>query len=74
MNPSHPQPSDDPATRDLNQADLQAQIAALSEIMQAISAAQGDEKPIFQTILKNAQSLCNAPMAALISRERNSGA
>jgi len=34
--------------------------------MQAINTSRGDERPIFDAILKNAQALCNAPMAGLI--------
>ncbi|WP_432816647.1 GAF domain-containing protein [Sulfitobacter sp. JB4-11] len=50
----------------LTQADLQAQLAAMSEIMQVISTSRDDEAPIFAAILKNAKALCNAPIAGLI--------
>ncbi len=48
--------------------------AALHEILQVISRSRDDEKSVFQTILKNAARLCDAPMAwlALVSPDRTS--
>ncbi len=40
--------------------------AALHEILQVISRSRDDEKSVFQTILKNAARLCDAPMAWLV--------
>ncbi|MEP1199281.1 GAF domain-containing protein [Tateyamaria sp.] len=50
----------------LSPDDLQAQLAAMSEIMQVINASRHDEAPIFASILDHARTLCNAPMAGLI--------
>ena len=43
-----------------------AQIAAMFEISQLISASRHDEARVFQSILENAKSLCRAQMAGLI--------
>jgi len=40
--------------------------AATREILEAISSASDDEGPVFDTILRNARNLCEAPFAALI--------
>ncbi|WP_420012476.1 hypothetical protein [Tateyamaria sp.] len=56
--------SDQDAT--LSASDTQAQLAAMSQIMQAINASRHDTGPIFDAILENAQRLCNAPMAGLV--------
>ncbi len=50
----------------LSRSDVQAQLAAMSDIMQAINASRHDEGPVFTAILEHAKALCNAPMAGLI--------
>ncbi|MEL7167145.1 MAG: GAF domain-containing protein [Pseudomonadota bacterium] len=40
--------------------------AATREVLEAISAASDDERPVFDAILGNARKLCEAPFAALI--------
>ncbi|WP_299047381.1 GAF domain-containing protein [uncultured Tateyamaria sp.] len=40
--------------------------AATREVLEAISAASDDERPVFDAILGNARKLCDAPFAALI--------
>ncbi|MFC6638892.1 GAF domain-containing protein [Sulfitobacter sp. JBTF-M27] len=40
--------------------------AATREILEIISQSRDDEQPVFETILKNACVLCNAPLACLI--------
>lgn len=50
----------------LSRSDVQAQLAAMSDIMQAINASRHDEGPVFSAILEHAKALCNAPMAGLI--------
>lgn len=39
--------------------------AATREILEVISRSRDDEKPVFDTILRNAARLCDAPMARL---------
>ena len=56
----------DPGHSKLSPDDLQAQLAAMSDIMQVINASRHDEAPIFASILDHAKTLCNAPMAGLI--------
>lgn len=48
-----------------NLADQKAQAAAMAEILDVISQSRGDNTPVFEAILENAQALCDAPMAAL---------
>lgn len=50
----------------LSRSDLQAQLSAMSDIMQVISTSRDDDAPIFAAILESAKALCNAPMAGLI--------
>jgi GAF domain-containing protein/CheY-like chemotaxis protein len=45
---------------------MDAKIKATSDILQVISASRHDEAPVFQVILENAKSLCDAQMAGLI--------
>ena len=45
---------------------MAAQLAAVSEVMQVLGRSRDDDGPVFQTILTNAVSLCNAQMAGLI--------
>jgi len=61
-------------TRDTDDGDsLRAELelarereAATREILEIISQSRDDEQPVFETILKNACVLCNAPLAGLI--------
>ncbi len=39
---------------------------ASREILEAISQSRADETPVFEAILENAQTLCNAPKSALV--------
>ena len=41
-------------------------MAAMSEVMQVLSASRHDEQPVFQSIVENAKTLCNAQMAGLV--------
>lgn len=45
--------------------------AATSEILGVISRSRDDEKPVFEAILDNAQTLCNTPMSALVLARAN---
>ncbi|WP_425046069.1 GAF domain-containing protein [Primorskyibacter sp. S87] len=50
-------------------SDLESRLsrtAATREVLEAISGSRGDEKPVFDTILRNARQLCEAPFAALV--------
>lgn len=51
---------------DFAEGDLRAQITALSDILHVVSTSRHDELPVFQAILENAKTLCNAQMAGLI--------
>ena len=43
-----------------------AREAATGEVLSVISQSRDNELPVFETILENAQSLCNAPMSGLV--------
>ena len=50
-------------TRELNEA--REQLAASSEVLQAISSSRGELKPIFQSMLKHTTRLCEAKFGNL---------
>lgn len=56
----------EPPTPPVSASELQAQLAATSEILKLVGASELDEDLIFSTILRHSQTLCNAPMAGLI--------
>ncbi len=70
MEPQRPPPAGNKSakTREVppDTGDVEAQLAAMGEIMRALNASRHDEAPVFAAILNSAKSLCNAQMAGLI--------
>ncbi len=70
MEPQRPPPAGNKSakTREVppDTSDVEAQLAAMGEIMRALNASRHDEAPVFAAILNSAKSLCNAQMAGLI--------
>jgi GAF domain-containing protein len=54
-------------TRELDEA--REQVAATSEVLNAISASPGDIRPVFDTLLRNATRICEANLINLFLRE-----
>ena len=50
-------------------AEAREQHAATSEVLRVISASPGDLDPVFQAVLSNATSICEAKFATLWLRE-----
>lgn len=48
-----------------NETDSHAREAALRDVLDAISRSEGNEAPVFRSILSSAAELCRAPMARL---------